>query len=243
MPVRDHFYQSEQGDGGWEGFHTIWIAHLTRSLNRRWLPAEFRAVPERYFGPVKADVGVVREPSVAYAQPLDEPSTAFELPVPDAQVPGVAAPFARVLVQAPGSRLVAVIELVSPANKDQPTSRDAFAGKMQSYLENGVSLIVVDLVGARKANLHNRWVELFGDRETPQMPARDDAALYVVAYRPHVERVGNRDAPRVDLWLRSLGIGDELPTLPLFIGDDLAVPIELEATYEETCGDLRLAAA
>jgi len=147
-----------------------------------------------------------------------------------------------VMVEAPGGRLVAVIELVSPAHKDQPTSRDAFSGKMQSYLENGVSLIVVDLVGTRRANLHNRWAELFGDAETPRITAEGDASLYAAAYRPYLERVGNRVAPRVDLWLRWLSVGCELPTLPLFICEDLAVPVELEATYQETCGDLRLAA-
>jgi len=127
MPVLDHVYQAEKGDSGWEGFHTVWISHLTRSLNRRWLPADYRAVPVRYFGPVKFDVGVVREPAIAYAEPLDERPSAYDLPAPDTEVPGVVAPFARVLVEAPGGRLVAVIELVSPANKDQPTSRDAFA--------------------------------------------------------------------------------------------------------------------
>ncbi|MGV3720348.1 MAG: DUF4058 family protein [Actinomycetota bacterium] len=136
-----------------------------------------------------------------------------------------------------------MIELVSPANMDQPTSRDAFAGKMQSYLENGVSLIVVDLVSTRKSNLHNRWAELFGDGKTPRMGVGVQAPLYAAAYRPYVERIGNRDAPLVDLWLRPLGVGDELPAMPLFLRDDLAVPVELEATYHETCQDLRLLAS
>jgi hypothetical protein len=31
-----------------------------------------------------------------------------------------------------------------------------------------------------------------------------------------------------------------LPTLPLRLADDLAVPLDLEASYEETCRFLRI---
>jgi hypothetical protein len=31
-----------------------------------------------------------------------------------------------------------------------------------------------------------------------------------------------------------------LPTLPLWVADDFAVPLELDATYEETCKGLRI---
>jgi hypothetical protein len=34
--------------------------------------------------------------------------------------------------------------------------------------------------------------------------------------------------------------GQPLPTLPLWLADDLAVPLDLEATYEQTCGILRI---
>src|SRR5438132_1329766 len=67
-----------------------------------------------------------------------------------------------------------------------------------------------------------------------------EAPLYGTAYRPYMERRDGQELPRIDLWLRSLSVGDELPVLPLFIDTDLAVPIELEQTYVETCEDLRL---
>ena len=35
-------------------------------------------------------------------------------------------------------------------------------------------------------------------------------------------------------------LGQPLPTLPLWLADNLAVPLELETSYEETCRILRI---
>ena len=37
-----------------------------------------------------------------------------------------------------------------------------------------------------------------------------------------------------------LAVGQPLGTLPLWLADNLAVPLELEASYEETCRILRI---
>jgi len=58
-----------------------------------------------------------------------------------------------------GLTLVAVIELVSPSNKDRAEARDAFADKYSAYLQRGIGLVVVDVVTTRQANLHDRLIE------------------------------------------------------------------------------------
>ena len=45
---------------------------------------------------------------------------------------------------------------------------------------------------------------------------------------------------RIETWMRPLSVGQPLPTLPLWLADDLAVPLDLEASYEETCRVLRI---
>jgi hypothetical protein len=45
--------------------------------------------------------------------------------------------------------LVAVIELISPRNKDRAESRKAFATKCAAYLQAGVSVCLVDVVTTR----------------------------------------------------------------------------------------------
>jgi hypothetical protein len=60
--------------------------------------------------------------------------------------------------------------------------------------------------------------------------------LYAVAYR-----VVRRGEPiHLDVWPFSLVVGSDLPTVPLWLAADLAVPLELELTYVAACKSLRL---
>lgn len=59
-------------------------------------------------------------------------------------------------------RLVAVIELVSPSNKDRPETRHVFTAKCASLLRKGVSVAIIDVVTSRTANLYAEMLELVG---------------------------------------------------------------------------------
>jgi len=48
------------------------------------------------------------------------------------------------------------------------------------------------------------------------------------------------DAWHCRAWTHTLTVGQPLPTLPLWLADILAMPLELEASYEETCHILRI---
>jgi hypothetical protein len=133
-----------------------------------------------------------------------------------------------------GLRLVAGVELVSPRNKDRPDARRAFALKCGSYLVQSVNLIVLDAVTSRQANLHNEMMQLLAAPPAALLPA--DAGLYAVAYRP----VLRNDRAEIDLWPALLAVGAALPLLPLGLTAELAVPLDLEATYTEACRRLRL---
>jgi hypothetical protein len=63
-----------------------------------------------------------------------------------------------------------------------------------------------------------------------------EANLYAVAYRPI--RRGQRD--EVDVWRVPLALGRALPTLPLGLRGDLAIPVDFESTYAEACHRKRL---
>jgi hypothetical protein len=53
-----------------------------------------------------------------------------------------------------GPILVGAVELVSPANKDRASHREAFVTKCASYLQQGIGLVIADVVTERRANLH-----------------------------------------------------------------------------------------
>jgi hypothetical protein len=44
----------------------------------------------------------------------------------------------------------------------------------------------------------------------------------------------------LEAWHHPLQLGQPLPALPLWLAEDFAVPLELEASYEQTCRDLRI---
>jgi Protein of unknown function (DUF4058) len=133
-----------------------------------------------------------------------------------------------------GRRLVAAVEIVSPANKDRPEHRRAFVARCAALLQSRVCVVIVDLVTTRNSNLYRDLLDLLG-RVDPSLS--DDALpLYAVACRPSKRG----DAWLLEAWAHPLAPGRPLPTLPLWLAEGLAVPLELEASYEETCRILRI---
>lgn len=131
-------------------------------------------------------------------------------------------------------QLVSAIELLSPANKDRASHRRAVAAKCAAYLQENVSVVIVDVVTERQANLHAdimRLLELNADAvwESPTQ-------LYAVAYRT----VGQDETARLELWPEVLRLGEKLPTMPLWLGTDVSMALDLEQSYQATCETLRI---
>jgi len=137
--------------------------------------------------------------------------------------------------QTRGRQLVAAVELVSPANKDRPENRRAFVTKCAALLQQRVCVSIVDLVTTRNFNLYAELLAL-ADRSDPAL-LPSPPATYAVTCRGR--KVGIR--PRLENWAYPLVVGQPLPTLPLWLTEDLAVSLDLEASYEETCRALRIA--
>jgi len=129
-------------------------------------------------------------------------------------------------------RLVAAIELVSPSNKDRPEDRNTFVNKCEALLKKEVCVTIVDLVTSRTANLYGELL----DELDAQRTAISRSIIYAATCR------GRRSGPRwrLETWEHELAIGAALPTLPLWLSEDVVIPLELEATYEETCRSLRI---
>jgi hypothetical protein len=244
MPLRDHFRPPLSDARSWEEFHGGWPMMIVAALNRL-LPQRYVAAPQVHLGPsIEIDVatyegddsdpvatgprGGGRVDTAVWAPP--RPTLAVATDLPDLDEYAVYVRDTR-----RGRRLVAAVELVSPANKDRPEHRRAFVAKCFALLQARVSVTIVDLVSTRAANLYGELLESLGQFD-PAL-AGGSPPLYAVACRS--ARRG--DAGALETWAHSLEIGRELPTLPLWVADDLAVPLELESSYEETCRVLRIA--
>ena len=133
-----------------------------------------------------------------------------------------------------GRRLVAAVEIVSPSNKDRPESRRLFVAKCAALLREQVSVAIVDVVTTRQFNLYGELLEWVGHGGLTTARAAADLCRGLP-----MEARGGLPA-LLETWAHPLAVGQPLPTLPLWLADDLAVPLELEASYEETCRILRI---
>jgi len=130
-------------------------------------------------------------------------------------------------------QLVAAIEIVSPANKDRPENRRAFVAKCAAMLQQHVCVSIVDLMTIRRFNLYCDLLELIGRGDPSFDPP---SATYAVTCRGRkVEGQSHFEA-----WAYPLVVGQKLPTLPIWLTDDLAVSLDLETSYEEACRVLRI---
>ncbi len=238
MPLRDHFHPPVSRRSNWEGFHGLWPGEIAKHLNRR-LPARYVAEPRVHVGPyVEIDVASFEldEPAVA---PPGDGGAAWAPSAPsllvETELLSTSEYEVRVYDERRDRHLVAAVEIVSPANKDRPDTRQAFVGKCEALLRKGVSVGIIDLVTPMHFNLYAGLLEMVGQRD-PIMGA-EPPAIYAASCR-WVERGRKRF---LETWAHVLRIGQPLPTLPLWVADTHSVPLELEEPYEETCRGLRIA--
>lgn len=206
----------------------MWAGFIAAALNER--------LPERFFAEPNVQLGIEIDVATFEESQGPAPCSGWE-----AGPPALTLPFQRttdvvevcVYGDEAGPILVGAIELVSPANKDRPEHRDAFLAKCQTCLQQGLGLVVVDVVTNRHANLHRELVARLGG--SPQGPPPE---LYASAYHP-LEREGSSC---LDLWEEALTLGAALPTMPLWLRGVGCYPVDLEQTYQRTCRELRLGA-
>jgi hypothetical protein len=244
MPLLDHFHPPLHPRHHWESFHSNWATRIADSLNENWLPPDCIAEESTSAGArVEIDVATFERPTEETQAEDGQSGVAtvrratWTPPAPMQTVPGVFPDSfeVRVFSTIEGMKLVAAVELISPGNKDRREERRAFAIKCASYLHQGISLAIIDIVTNRRANLHNELLRLLEVDENVDLPAETN--LYAAAYHPAL-RGGQ---PEIDLWTATFEVGQELPTMPLGLTSDLSVPVDFAATYQEACRRRRLA--
>jgi hypothetical protein len=240
MPLRDHFQPPLSLQRSWESFHSYWATSIATQLNR--------TLPRRFFAEVHTHPGSRVEADVVEFDRLDESEetpddmgggVAVEVWAPPVATATMSAVFpddmeVHIRDELFDARVAAVVELVSPGNKDRPETRLAFAAKSAAYLERGIGLITLDIVTNHHFNLHNELLPLLGLDSTFAM--LEEAVIYAVAYRP----IHRAEKNQIDAWPVDLSVGGPLPVLPLALRRFRPVRLDLEAAYEEACRWSRL---
>ncbi len=223
MPIHDWTRVSA---GTFHHFHLSWIASLSNALNTGGLPPDYFALAEQVSGGPIPDVVTLRieprpgRPPGGVAVATAPPRTRI---VRQVETDAYARKANRLTIRDPRGRVVAVIEIVSPGNKDSRAALRAFVEKAADFIREGIHLLVVDLFpptprdpqGVHKAI----WDEIHDEPFDPP----PDKPLTLAAYSSGVPKTA---------YVEPVAVGDALPDMPLFLEPGVYVPAPLEPTYQ-----------
>jgi hypothetical protein len=237
MPVHDW---KRVTAGTFHHFHLGWIAELCRVLNGGLLPRGYYALAEQVAGEIIPDVLTLQQAgSASGAAELREEFgsgggpwlTVTEAPprvsvmATNSEAVTLALRQKRIVIRhATGDRVVALIEIVSPGNKETEAMLQALIEKGAAALEQGYHLLILDLwpPGAfDPAGIHAALWSLVGGA-TYSPPA--DRPLTLAAYEVC--------APGLfKAYVEPFKTGAELPEMPLFLAPEHYINVPLERTY------------
>jgi hypothetical protein len=243
MPLRDHFRPPVEKRHSWDELPGGWPMVIVQKLFAQ-LPDGFVAAPGVHLGTVFEIDGSAYERDEPVGAPMPgvgggvavaphappQPTLTMETELPDQDEYEV-----RIYDERHGRRLVAAIELISPANEDRPESRRAFIGKVAALLQRKACVSLVDVVTIRDFNLYADVLEFIGGND-PALEIKPPC-LYAVTMRG---RKRPRQRSLLEIWFYPMQVGQPLPTLPIWLDVDLSIDLELGSSYEETCRFLRI---
>ncbi len=226
MPIHDW---TEVPSGVFHHFHQVWSVEIARNLNRGILPAGLSALVEQRAGPMIGDVLAV-ESRTRSKKNLSDAGGVLTIERPKAKIVEKAsnATYAeranRVVVRHHLGRIVAVIEILSPGNKDSRAAFRDFVENTLDFMQAGFHVLLIDLfpptprdpLGVHKAI----WDEL-ADAPFEFPPGKD---RILASYEMDDERTA---------FVEPVGVGDVLPSMPLFLFPGMHVLVPLEPTYLE----------
>jgi hypothetical protein len=231
--------------GLFHDFHQSWSIRIKDALNAGRLPDGTIALVEQRSGPREPDVLAIEttagprlssQPGVGLA--VLEPPVASLVQRADRAL--YARRANRIVIRHHLSRVIAVIEIISPGNKDSRTALERFAKKTVEFLEEDIHILVIDLFPPTPrdpSGIHKLiWDELH--EEPFAMPAGKDRLL--ASYESGIDLAA---------YLEFVAVGDSLPDMPLFLTRErtpnfhVMVPMESTylATWEATPNELRVA--
>ena len=230
MPIHDW---TRVEAGIFHDFHVTWIAEIKRSLNSGLLSADYYALAEQIAGGFGPNVLTLQKPGNGNGSPSAQDSfggIALATAAPRVQYHLRAEPDqyaakanAVVIHHVSNHRVVAMVEIVSPGNKNSRHGLRAFVDKAVEMLRADVHLLIADLFPPGPRNpegIHKAiWDELIDNDFTP--PA--DRPLTLVSY------IGG---PVPEAFVEPTAFGVELTAMPLFLEPDTYINVPLEATYQ-----------
>jgi hypothetical protein len=207
-------------------FHQTWTPLIAASLNAGLLPDGFVAMAEPSTG-TEPDVVTLSLP-VKPGDDLGRVLTLAHHPIQTRfQTQADAAIYARkanrITIHHPDGAVIAVIEIVSPGNKDSKHAIRSFARKATELLFAGVHLLVVDLFPPSKRDPQGVHKVIWDRIRDEPFELPPDKPLTLAAYSAGTVITG---------YIEPVAVGDVLPDMPIFLTPDRYVSCPLESTYQ-----------
>lgn len=223
MPIHDW---TRVRSNRFHDFHQRWTVTICNALNAGLLPHGYFAMVEQRVGGPELDVialelGSSTGPTAGgLAVHLLPPKARFVI---RSESEAYAKKANRITVRHPDGDVVAILEVVSPGNKDSRHSIQAFARKMASLLHAGVHLLIVDLFPPSRRDPQGIHKVIWDRIHDEPFTLPSDKPLTLAAYAAGTEMVA---------YVEPVAVGDPLPDMPVFLTADYHVPCPLEATYQ-----------
>jgi Protein of unknown function (DUF4058) len=224
MPIHDW---TRVGPNRFHDFHQKWTVAICNALNAGRLPPGYFAMVEQKTGGPEPDVVTLELTPPAgpasgggTAVVLQPPKTRF---VTRSAAGGYARKANRITVRHPDGEVTAIIEIVSPGNKDNRHALRAFARTAAEFLQAGVHLLIVDLFPPGPRDPQGVHKVIWDHIRDEPFTLPPDKPLTLAAYAAGAETVA---------YVEPVAVGDPLPDMPSFLTADCYVACPLEATYE-----------
>ncbi len=227
MPIHDW---TRVDSGLFHDFHQRWTAEISNALNLGILPQGYYSLVEQRVDGPEPDVLAVstnftQVQGEAGATAIADPPRTRVVARLDSDATAHARRANRIVVRHALGEVVAVIEVVSPGNKDSRHAIRAFVQKAASFLRSGVHLLVIDLFPPTPRDpegIHKAIADEFHD-DAYEPPA--DKPLTLVGYAA---------GSALTAYIEPVAIGDPMPDMPLFLTPTTHVLVPLESTYAAT---------
>ncbi|MGL6072793.1 MAG: DUF4058 family protein [Fimbriiglobus sp.] len=230
MPIHDWTLVSA---GTWHDFHLAWTAELRNVLNDGLMPPGYYAQAEQIVGPLGPDVLALQtdDSNGHYVNGAESGSggvaVAVAAPRPKLIAEGKMDAYALkrrtiVIRHNSGDRIVALIELVSPGNKDSRHAIRSFTEKAVEALFRGYHLLIVDLFPPTVRDPNGLHALIWGEFSDQVYDHPSELPLSLIAYS---------SGPQKKAYLEPTAVDCELIEMPLFLEPEMYVNIPLEATY------------
>ncbi len=225
MPVHDW---TRVDAGVFHDFHNVWIAVLRNAMNSGLLPHGFYAMSEQHGNRLIADILTLQRPVIADSPRAATGGLALAEAPPKVRREVSLSPRASSLRKtltirhATEHRIVALVEIVSRANKDPEDHVERFLNKIESALAQGIHVLVVDLFPPGRHDPRGLHAALWERLDDEAEKAPGDEPLTLASYDAETQ---------VTAYLEHVAVGSELPEMPLFFDAGRYINTPLEETY------------